>query len=348
MSSRLPLAAAAAACPVALGATILGAALVAPASAQDLTEVSFGTNWVAQAEHGGYYQAVADGTYEACGLKVTIVPGGPQVNNRALMLAGKVDFSMGGNLLQAFSAVREGIPLKVVAAHFQKEPQVILTHPGAAESFEDLKTLGTLYIGDNGFQSYYQWMMTAYGFKEETRKPYTFNPAPFIADEDSGQQGYVTSEPYAVETEGGFKPDVWSLADAGFSTYATTVETMQATIDETPEVVKCFVEGSAIGWATYLYGDPSAANALIQADNTDMSDAQIAFSIEAMKEYGIVDSGDALEFGIGAVKGATVKDFYDKMVEAGVTEAGLDLEMVYTEDFANSGVALEVKKKLTE
>ena len=339
MSSRLSLAAAAA-------AAIAAQAL--PAAAQDLTEVSFGTNWVAQAEHGGYYQAVADGTYEACGLKVTIVPGGPQVNNRALMLAGKVDFSMGGNLLQAFSAVREGIPLKVVAAHFQKEPQVILTHPGAAESFEDLKNLETLFIGDNGFQSYYQWMMTAYGFKEETRKPYTFNPAPFIADQNSGQQGYVTSEPFAVETEGGFKPDVWSIADAGFSTYATTVETMQKTIDETPEVVKCFVEGSAIGWANYLYGDPSAANALIQADNTDMSDEQIAFSIEAMKEYGIVDSGDALEFGIGAVKGATIKDFYDKMVEAGVVEPGLELEKVYTEDFANTGVALDVKKKLVE
>ncbi|MDF2234449.1 ABC transporter substrate-binding protein [Albimonas sp. CAU 1670] len=340
MSSRLPLAAAAAALSV--------AALSAPAGAADLVKVSFGTNWVAQAEHGGYYQAVADGTYEACGLDVTIVPGGPQVNNRALMLAGKVDFSMGGNLLQAFSAVREGIPLRVVAAHFQKEPQVILTHPGAASSFEDLKNLETLFIGDNGFQSYYQWMMTAYGFKAETRKPYTFNPAPFIADEKSGQQGYVTSEPFAVETEGGFKPDVWSIADAGFSTYATTVETMQKTIDEKPEAVKCFVEGSAIGWANYLYGDPSAANALIQAANTDMSDAQIAFSIEAMKEYGIVDSGDALEMGIGAMTAETIKDFYDKMVEAGVVEAGLDLEKVYSLDFANSGVALDVKKKLTE
>lgn len=340
MSSRLPLAAAAAALSI--------AAAAAPAVAADPVKVSFGTNWVAEAEHGGYYQAVADGTYKACGLDVTIVPGGPQVNNRALMLAGKIDFSMGGNLLQAFSAVKEGIPLKVVAAHFQKEPQVILTHPGAAKSFEDLKNLPTLFLGDNGYQSYYQWMITAYGFKAEARKPYTFNPAPFVADPKSGQQGYVTSEPFAVEKQGGFKPDVWSIADAGFSTYATTVETMQDTIDKRPEVVKCFVEGSSIGWANYLYGDPSAGNALIKEANKDMADDQIAFSIQAMKDYGIVDSGDSLELGIGGMKAETIKDFYDKMVASGVTAAGLDLTKVYSLDFANTGAALPVKKKLTQ
>ena len=335
MSTRLLIAAAA-------------AAAAGPAAAQDLTEMSFGTNWVAQAEHGGYYQAVADGTYEACGLDVTIVPGGPQVNNRALMLAGKIDFSMGGNLLQAFSAVREGIPLRVVAAHFQKEPQVILTHPGAVKSFEDLKSLDTLFLGDNGYQSYYQWMISAFGFKPDLRKPYTFNPAPFIANPRSGQQGYITSEPFAVEREGGFKPDIYMLSDAGFSTYATTVETMQETIDETPEAVKCFVEGSAIGWANFLYGDPSAAFEMIQADNPDMTMEQLEYSRDALKEYGIVDSGDALELGIGGMTDATIKDFYDKMVEAGVAEPGLDLSKVYTLEFANTGAGLDAKKKLTE
>jgi NitT/TauT family transport system substrate-binding protein len=329
-----------------LAATAAAAALAAPAAAQDLTPVSFGTNWVAQAEHGGYYQAVADGTYAACGLDVTIVPGGPQVNNRAQLLAGKIQFHMGGNILQAFSAVAEGIPLKVVAAHFQKEPQVIMTHPGAVDSFKGLTALPTLFIGDNGFQSYYQWMIDAYGFTAEQRKPYTFNPAPFIADPQSGQQGYVTSEPFAVEREGGFAPDVYLIADAGFTSYATTVEVMQSTIEEMPEAVKCFVEGSAIGWANYLYGDPSAANELIQADNPDMSDEQIAFSIESMKEYGIVDSGASLELGIGAMTPAKVKDFYDKMVAAGVTDAGLDYMAAFDFSFANTGVAMPVKWEL--
>ncbi|MBV6638606.1 MAG: ABC transporter substrate-binding protein, partial [Mameliella sp.] len=129
--------------------------LAAPAFAEShMTEVAFGTNWLAQAEHGGFYQSVADGTYEACGLKVSILPGGPQVNNRALLLAGRIDYHMGGDLLQAFNAVQEGVPVVSVAAIFQKHPQVIVTHPGKAETFEDLKALDLL-IGDNGYQSYY-------------------------------------------------------------------------------------------------------------------------------------------------------------------------------------------------
>jgi len=311
-----------------------------------LTEISFGTNWVAEAEHGGYYQAAADGTYEACGLKVTIIPGGPQVNNRALMLAGKIDFSMGGNLLQAFSAVKEGIPLKVVAAHFQKEPQVFLTHPGKVSSFEDLKSLDKMIVGDNGFQSFYQWMMASYGFEAGKRVPYTFNPAPFIADENSAQQGYITSEPFAIENEGGFAPDIWLLSDAGFSTYATTVEAMQATLDENPDAVKCFVEGSAIGWANYLFNDPTLGNELIQKHNPEMSSEQIAFSIDKMIEYGIVVSGTAEELGIGAMSGETIEDFYNKMVEAGVIDAGIDVSSSYTLDFANTGASLELQKKL--
>ena len=322
----------------------LVAAFAGQASAQDLTEVSFGTNWVAQAEHGGFYQAVADGTYEACGLKVTIVPGGPQVNNRALMLAGKIDFHMGGNVLQAFSAVREGIPFKVVSAIFQKEPQVILTHPGKYATWEDLTKAPTLFIGDNGFQSYYQWMMTEYGFTAEQRKPYTFNPAPFLADEESGQQGYVTSEPFAIEREGGFIPDAFLIADHGFASYATTIETMNETIETKPEVVQCFVDGSAIGWYNYLYGNPEAANARIKADNAEMSDDQLAFSIAQMKAFGIVDSGDTEKLGIGAVTDERMKSFYDSMVAAGVEQEGLDYTQAYTTQFANKGIGLDLKK----
>lgn len=325
---------------------LAAAALAGPVAAADLTKVTFGTNWVAQAEHGGYYQAIADGEFEKCGLEVEIRPGGPQVNNRALLMAGKIDFFMGGNLLQPFSAVKEGIPFVVVAAHFQKEPQVLITHPGKFSSFEDLKNAEKYIIGDAGFTSFFQYFATVNGFDPAKRVPYTFNPAPFIADPMSAQQGYVTSEPYAVEKEGGFKPDVWLLADHGFSTYATTVETMEKTVETMPEAVKCFVEASSIGWANYLYGDPSAANALIQKDNPGMTDDQIAYSIKAMKEYGIVDSGDSLELGIGGMKAETFHDFYDKMVKAGVLEAGLDIDKSFTLDFANSGVALDVKKKL--
>lgn len=327
-------------------ATLIATLAAAASPAFALEDVSFGTNWVPEAEHGGYYQAAADGTYEACGLHVTIVPGGPQVNNRALLMAGKLDFNMSGNLLLPFNAVEQGIPIKVVAAHFQKEPQVILTHPGRVKSFEEVATLPKLFIGDNGYQSYYQWMIHDFGFKPEARVPYTFNPGPFIADPDSGQQGYITSEPFAIQREGGFKPDIWVIADQGFNTYATVVEAMQATIDTKPEVVKCFVEGSAIGWANYLYGDPSLGNAAIIAQNPEMSQEQIDYSIKMMRDYGIVDSGDSLELGIGAMKAETIQSFYDKMVASGVVDAGLDVSKVYTLDFANTGAALPVKKKL--
>jgi NitT/TauT family transport system substrate-binding protein len=333
--------------PRTLGTTAAASALIlalaAPALAQNAA-VTFGTNWLAQAEHGGFYQSVADGTYAACGLDVTIMPGGPQVNNRALMLAGRIDYNMGGNLLEAFSAVQEGIPVVVVAASFQKEPQVILSHPGRVSSFEELKTLPVLLIGDAGYASYYQWMIKAYGFTEEQRQPYTFNPAPFIADEDSGMQGYLSSEPLMVEKEGGFTPDVWLIADAGYSTYSTLIETMADTVANKPDQVKCFVEGSIKGWYNYLYGDNTAANAIIKKDNPDMTDEQIAFGIAKMKEAGIVDSGDALTMGIGVITEEKVKDFFDKMVEAGVVSGDIDWKSSFTTAFVGQGVGMDLKK----
>ncbi|MEM8691458.1 MAG: ABC transporter substrate-binding protein [Pseudomonadota bacterium] len=311
--------------------------------AQDLEKVVFGTNWLAQAEHGGFYQSVSDGTYAECGLDVEIISGGPQVNNRALMLAGRIDFHMGGDMLQAFNAVKEGVPVVSVAAIFQKHPQVILAHPGKAESWEDLKDL-TLLIGDNGFTSYYQWMIAEHGFTAEQREPYTFNPAPFIADESKGMQGYLSSEPYAVEKEAGIKPDVFLIADAGYSSYATTIETMADTIESAPEKVKCFVDGSLTGWYNYLYGDSSGADELILAANPDMSQDKIDFAKNMMRDEGIVDSGKALDMGIGSMTDEVIEDFYDKMVAAGVLEEGLDWQSAYTLDFTNQKVGMEIKQ----
>lgn len=321
---------------------ILAVALGA-GSALAQEKVIFGTNWVAQAEHGGFYQSVADGTYAECGLEVEIQPGGPQVNNRALMLAGKIDFHMGGNLSQPFNAVKEGIPVVAVAAIFQKEPQVFITHPGKASRFEDLKNL-TLLVGDNGFASFYQWMMAAYGFTAEQREPYTFNPAPFIADENKAMQGYLSSEPYLVEKEAGIKPDVWLLADAGYTSYSTLIETMADTLNDRPEVVQCFVEGSILGWYNYLYGDASAANEMIKADNADMSDDKIAYAINAMKEQGIVVSGDAETMGIGVMTEDRVEDFYNISVDAGILEEGIDWRASFDNRFVGKGFGVELVK----
>ncbi len=330
----------------ALGATALTAAIgAAPAMAQNVAVV-FGTNWLAQAEHGGFYQSVADGTYAACGLDVTIQPGGPQVNNRALMIAGKVDYHMGGNLLEAFSAAAEGVPIVAVAAAFQKEPQVIIAHPGKAKTFEDLKNLDKILIGDQGYASFYQWMKAAYGFTDEQREVYTFNPAPFIANENWGMQGYLSSEPYMVAKEAGFEPDVFLIADAGYSTYSTLIETMADTVATKPEQVTCFVEGSIKGWYNYLYNDNTAANAMIKTDNPDITDEAIAYAIEKMKSAGIVDSGDTETMGIGAMNEAKVKDFFDKMVTAGVVAGDIDWASTINTSFVNKGVGMDLKPKM--
>lgn len=313
-------------------------AIANPATAEN-AKVSFGTNWVAQAEHGGFYQSVADGTYAECGLDVTIVPGGPQVNNQALMVAGRIDFYMGGTL-DAFFAIEQGLPIVNVMAAFQKDPQVIISHPGKVTDFEGLKDL-TMIVQDGA--TYYDWMKAAYGFTDEQRQPYTFNAAPFLVNEESAMQGYLSSEPYAITSETGMVPDVWLIADAGFSAYSTTVQATPDTISERPEVVKCFVEGSITGWYNYLYGDNAAANELILSDNPDMSQDKIDFAISKMLEEGIVDSGDTAELGIGAMTDARMADFYAKMVEAGVIADGLDITASYSTDFINAGLGLDLK-----
>ncbi len=318
------------------------AVLALPSSALALTEVTFGTNWLPQAEHGGFYQSVADGTYAECGLDVTIIPGGPQVNNRALLMADRIQFHMGGDLLQAFNAVAEDIPVVAVMASFQRHPQVIISHPGEADSWEELKDL-TLFIGDNGYTSYYQWMISEHGFTSEQRQPYTFNPAPFLADKRTGMQGFLSSEPYAIQREAGFEPNVFLIADAGYSTYATTVEVMQSTIDTNPEAVECFVNGSILGWYNFLYGDNEGAIQMILDANEDMTRDRIDFAIDMMIDFGIVDSDSALELGIGAMTEEEVAAFYTSMVEAGVVEAGLDWTPAVNFDFVGNGLGMELR-----
>jgi len=328
----------------AIGAMLAAVGLASPAAALD--EVTFGTNWLAQAEHGGFYQAIADGTYEKHGLKVTIRQGGPQAGNQALLIAGKIQFYMQGNMLSPFDAAEQGIPVIEVAAIFQKEPQVLLAHPDAGvEKFEDLAKLPTLFLSKDGYSSYFLWMKSAFeGFNDAQYKPYTFNPAPFIADKQSAQQGYITSEPYAIEKEAGWAPKLFLLADEGFNTYSTLIEGMKDYVDANPDITKRFVEASIIGWYNYLYGDNAAANALIKTDNPEMTDEQIAFSIAKMKDYGIVDSGDTETMGIGCMTDERQKDFYEKMVKAGVVKAGIDYTTTYTTEYVCKGLGLDLKK----
>jgi NitT/TauT family transport system substrate-binding protein len=327
----------------AFAAAICLCSLSAAAQAQTLDKVSFGTNWLAEAEHGGFYQAVADGTYGKYGLDVTIVPGGPQVNNHILVPVGKLDFAMTANTLQNFDAVEHNVPTLAVAAMFQKDPQALMAHPDQGiERITDLKSL-TLFMSTGVVTSYFQWLKAEYGFRDAQIKPYLSNLQPFLADKRSAMQGYVTSEPYAIEKAAGFKPKIFLLADAGFNSYSTLIETRRELVEKRPDLVQRFVDASILGWVNYLHGDNRAANAVIKQQNPEMTDELLAFSIAKMREYGIVESGDATNLGVGAMTDAHMRDFFDKMVRAGVVKPSLALDKAYTLKFVNKRVGLEAR-----
>jgi NitT/TauT family transport system substrate-binding protein len=318
---------------------------ITPAAAQALDKVAFGTNWVAEGEHGGFYQALADGTYRKYGLDVTIVPGGSNANNRILLVAGKIDFYLSANTLQGFDAVAQNVPTVEVAAMFQKDPQVFIAHPDQGiDKFADLKKL-TLFVSKEGMATYYQWLKADFGFRDEQAKPYTFNPQPFLANKNSAMQGYVTSEPFAIEKAANFKPKIFLLADQGFSAYSTLIETRRELIEKKPDLVQRFVDASIIGWMNYLYGDNRPGNAAIKKQNPEMSDELLAYSVAEMKQHGIVDSGDTATLGVGAMTDARVKDFFDKMVRAGVVKANLDYRKAYTLQFVDKKVGLDLRPK---
>ncbi|MGY3287829.1 NitT/TauT family transport system substrate-binding protein [Bradyrhizobium sp. LM3.6] len=319
------------------GALVAASLAALPVRAETLDKVTFGTNWVAEAEHGGFFQAVADGTYEKYGLDVTIVPGGPNENNRMLLIAGKIDFFMAANTLMSFDAVANNVPVVTIAAVFQKDPQVMLTQPDAkVAKIEDLKPL-TLFVSKEGMTSYFQWLKSEYGFNEKNVRPYNFNPQPFIANPKSAMQGYVTSEPFAVEKAAGFKPNVLLLADYGFNTYSTLIETRRDVVEKKPDLVQRFVDASLVGWYNYIYRDNSAGNAMIKKLNPEMTDESLAYSVAKMKEYGIVDSGESLKNGIGAMSDDRYTSFFNKMVKAGVVKPDLDFRKSYTLRFRQQG-----------
>lgn len=321
------------------GMTLLTLSALPAIAAGD--KVSFATNWLAQAEHGGFYQAVADGTYADHGLDVTIVQGGPQSAGRSMLVSGQVQFYM-GVATGAINAAGEGIPTVTLAAIFQKDPQILMSHPGRFATFADLANASRYILGAAGFSSYFPWMRSEWpAFTDDKYQPYQFNPAVFLSDENAIQQGYLTSEPLAIAREAGFTPDIWLLADHGYRPYSTTIEAMKPWVDEHPDMTRRFVEASIIGWYNYLYGDNAPANALIKSDNPEMTDDQIAYSIDKMRQYGIVVSGAAETGGIGCMTDAGWSDFYDGMVDAGVFAPGLDITQAYTLDYVCQGIGLD-------
>lgn len=325
-----------------------GTILLTTSLAQAQQSVSFATNWKAQAAHGGFYQALADGTYKKYGLDVKIIQGGPQVNNRPLLPAGRIDFLMTGNLLHSFDNVKNKVPVVAVAAMFQKDPQALMAHPGQGyENFAALKAAPIAYIAKDGQFTWWQWLKVTHGFRDESLKPYNYNLGPFLSNAKSVQQGYSVAEPIYIKEQGKFDPVVHLLADHGFSTYSTLIETRADMVKNKPELVQKFVDASILGWVNFMYGDRKVATALMLKDNPELSAAEVEASVSLMKQQGIVDSGEARTMGIGAMKAERIQDFYAQMVKAGLYKLGdVDLTQVATLQFVNKAAGVELTQQL--
>ena len=311
-------------CRAAVAAAVL-LAFTGAHAAQPLAKLVFGTNWYAQAEHGGFYQAVAEGTYRRHGLDVEIRMGGPQVNGLQLLLAGQFDLFMGYDL-QAIQVVEQGLPVVTVAAAFQKDPAAILAHPGVAK-LEELKGR-PIAISSASDTTFWPWLRARYGFDDAQKRPYTFSVQPFLVDRRLAQQGYVTSEPYSIE-KGGVKPVVFLLADLGYPPYAETVVVTRDTLAKRRDAVRRFVQASAEGWKSYL-ANPAPGNAVIRRDNPQMEDALLAFGLAKMKEYGLVTGGDAARLGIMTMTDERWRRTFEFMAEAKIVKPGLDYRRAYT------------------
>ena len=296
--------------------TSLGAALslaaIATTAAHAQEKFTYMTNWYAQAEHGGFYQALATGLYKKEGLDVTIRMGGPQVNGMQLLAAGQTDCFMGYDV-QTMKARENGIAAVTVAAAFQKDPQVIIGHPETVKTMADLKGKTILISGD-AHTNYWPWLRSTFGLSDSQVRPYTFNIQPFVADKNVVQQGYLSSEPYAIEREAKFKPTVLLMSDHGWPVYSTTVVCMEKTVKERPKAVAAFVKATMEGWKSYLK-NPVPGNVLIKKDNPAMTDELLAYGLQKMKEMGIVDGGDAAKLGLGIITEARMKQTWDMMVQ---------------------------------
>jgi NitT/TauT family transport system substrate-binding protein len=308
-------------------------------SAKGPTKVRLATDWRAEAEHGGFYQALATGEYAKRGLDVQIIQGGPGVNVPQLLASGAAEFGIGSNAFIVMNLAAEKAPIKAVMACFQKDPQVLIAHRGSGiRSLADMKGHPIL-LADASVGAFWVWLKAKYGFTDSQVRKYTFNAAPFLADPRAVQQGYVTSEPYTIQKATGKAPLVFLLADYGYPGYAAMVLAADTLITRRPEIVKAFVVGTAAGWSDYLNGDPAPADALIRKDNPEMTADVLAQARAKLKSYGIVESGEAAAGGIGAMTDARWKAFFDVAAGQGVYPESMDYRAAYTLAFVGPGQA---------
>jgi len=313
---------------LALAAFVL--AFAATAFAQALEKLTFSTDWLAEAEHGGFYQAVAEGTYRKYGLDVTLKSGGPQINGLQLLAAGQLDIAM-ADALQAISAVEQQVPLVTIAATFQKNPTVIIAHMGVA-GLADLKGK-PVAVSSAANTTFWPWLKQRYGYTDEQKRPYAFSVQPFPVDKNLSQQGFATSEPFTIE-KGGVKPAVFLLADVGYPPYSEALVVTRDTLTKRGDALRRFVLASAEGWRSYL-ANPAPGNALIKKANPEMSDDLLAYGHAKMKEYAIVAGEDTKVGGLLTMTDARWRATLEFLRDAGLAKSDIDYRRAWTLDIVN-------------
>ena len=299
--------------------------------ARSLDKLSVQLAWRAQAQHGALYQAVATGLYRDAGLEIEIRAGGPQLDANRLLLAGRVDF-IESNGLGALAYAVQDLPGVAVAALFQKDERVLLAHRGMGnDSLPELKGKPIL-VSSQGRLSFWPWLKARYGYSDAQARPYTGSLAPFLADRTLCQQGFLTTEPFALRAAG-VDPVVLLLADAGFDNYQGLLMCAPRLAADKSELVQRFVDATLAGWASYLGGDPAPGNGLIRRDNPDMSEERLAHAIATIRAHRLADGESRL--GLGAMTRERWRSFYRDMSEAGALPAGLAIERVFTLQFLN-------------
>lgn len=309
----------------------LMAGLMASLSAHAADKITFMTSWYAQAEHGGFYQALATGLYKQAGLDVTLKMGGPQVNGMQLLTAGQADIIISYDF-QVLSSVERGLPVVAVAAGFQKDLQGMLAH-GDVKSLGDLKGK-TLLVAGTGRVSWWPWLKSKYDYTEEQVRPYTFNLQPFFNDANTAQQAYPSSEPFQAMQKG-VPYRFFLFADDGYPPYGSTLVTTQTFLKDKPDVLKRFVQASMQGWVDYMK-NPAPANALIRKDNPNMSEEQIAFGITQMKALKVLDGGDAATQGIGTMNETRWERSRNYLVKEGLLKADTPWKKAFSLDIVRS------------
>ncbi|HEX2099603.1 MAG TPA: ABC transporter substrate-binding protein [Candidatus Synoicihabitans sp.] len=257
------------------------------AGAPPRTAIRLQTDWYPQAEHGGFYQALAKGFYAEAGLDVTILPGGPGPRTPQKVIGGAADIAMYRSDDIIVHAAT-GLPFVFLAAFMQHDPQAILVHDSSpVRTFADLDGKSVMAIpGSN----WIQYLQQRYDISFRL-VPLNWGIAQFLADKTFIQQCFITNEPYYVRQQGA-QPRTLLIAGSGYDPYRGLFTT-QRFWRENREAVRAFVAASLRGWEDFMTGDPTPAKKLIAARNEQMTDEFMDYSIAAMRDHELVHGDPA-------------------------------------------------------